>query len=507
MKKKNLLLTAIVIFGLATITMAQVPSYVPTNGLVGWWLFNGNANDLSGNNWNGTVNGATLTSDRFGTANSAFNFNGTTNYIQTNNVGPLNNDSRAISFWAKTDQLYSNDQTEGMDVFCYGTNASGQVFEVSLNHACEGLTVDLNDGVNTKLANTIDNYWHHYVINYNNTNGSNFNAIEYWKDGVILNSVCQSGNLVSINTGSSNNATIGSYFNGAMRFFSGNIDDIGYWNRALTDQEIIALYISCQQPTQPTTACYETATFNTATCQWDVTGSQPEQPNTACYETASFNTNTCQWDVTGSQPEQPNTACYETASFNTANCQWDVTGSPASISQPTNQTVNVNNNAQFLVGSSDPNASYQWQTDLGMGFQNINSVGQYSGTTTNTLSVSNVSMSNNNQPFRCIVSSGLCSDTSDVAVLTVNDNASTDEINQSILFSVFPNPVQSKITVKADKTIIGAVYSIYDNTGKVVLTGKLHSENTSIELGNISDGIYIFNVGEKIKQTFKVIKE
>ena len=48
MKKKNLLMTAIAIFGLATITMAQsVPSYVPTNGLVGWWPFNGNSNDES----------------------------------------------------------------------------------------------------------------------------------------------------------------------------------------------------------------------------------------------------------------------------------------------------------------------------------------------------------------------------------------------------------------------------------------------------------------------------
>jgi hypothetical protein len=75
MKKKNLLLTAIAIFGLATITMAQtIPSYVPTNGLVGWWPFNGNANDESGNGNNGTVNGATLTTDRNGNSNTAYSF-------------------------------------------------------------------------------------------------------------------------------------------------------------------------------------------------------------------------------------------------------------------------------------------------------------------------------------------------------------------------------------------------------------------------------------------------
>jgi hypothetical protein len=33
----------------------SVPSYVPTNGLVGWWGFNGNAQDGSGNGNHGTV--------------------------------------------------------------------------------------------------------------------------------------------------------------------------------------------------------------------------------------------------------------------------------------------------------------------------------------------------------------------------------------------------------------------------------------------------------------------
>jgi len=60
---------------------AQVPSYVPTNGLIGWWPFNGNANDESGNGNNGTVNGAALTADRNGHPNSAYNFNGSSSYI------------------------------------------------------------------------------------------------------------------------------------------------------------------------------------------------------------------------------------------------------------------------------------------------------------------------------------------------------------------------------------------------------------------------------------------
>jgi hypothetical protein len=86
-------------------------------------------------------------------------------------------------------------------------------------------------------------------------------------------------------------------------------------------------------------------------------------------------------------------------------------------------------------------------------------------------------------------------------------NVGLNETSQNNLFSVFPNPAQSLINVKADNKLIGEVYSIYDKTGKVVLTGKLNSDNTTIELGNLSGGIYLFSMGENMKQTFKIIKE
>ena len=89
--------------------------------------------------------------------------------------------------------------------------------------------------------------------------------------------------------------------------------------------------VSGTQPAQPSIACYETASFNTTTCSWDVSGTQPAQPSLACYETASFNSTTCSWDVSGTQPAQPTLACYETASFNTTTCSWDVSGTQLSL--------------------------------------------------------------------------------------------------------------------------------------------------------------------------------
>ena len=72
---KNILLSTLFAL-ITTLGFSQAPSYVPANGLVGWWPFNGNANDESGNGNNGTVSGATLTADRNGVANQAYSFDG-----------------------------------------------------------------------------------------------------------------------------------------------------------------------------------------------------------------------------------------------------------------------------------------------------------------------------------------------------------------------------------------------------------------------------------------------
>jgi len=47
MKNTLLLFLSIFIFS-GQASFSQVPSYVPTNGLVGWWPFNGIANDEIG---------------------------------------------------------------------------------------------------------------------------------------------------------------------------------------------------------------------------------------------------------------------------------------------------------------------------------------------------------------------------------------------------------------------------------------------------------------------------
>lgn len=72
--KKLLLFGAL---ALSINSFAQVPSYVPANGLLAWYPFNGNTLDESFNGNNGTINGGvTLSDDRFANANSAYLFDG-----------------------------------------------------------------------------------------------------------------------------------------------------------------------------------------------------------------------------------------------------------------------------------------------------------------------------------------------------------------------------------------------------------------------------------------------
>lgn len=418
-------MTAIAIFGLATITIAQVPPNVPTNGLVGWWPFNGNANDESGNNRNGVVNpgnNGTLVyvNDRLGNPLSAIEFTSNPGW---NQLGPH------IELINTQNILLNSEFTINYFVSMNSSNQVGEIINKGADNTPGAFRSRIANGT---LQNTI--------TSGGSVNQSNFPS-NTWKMVTVINSTTNQlslfidGTLAQTSSTSPISSLTSNFYFGAMPSggsngsyypFQGKLDDVGFWNRALTQQEITDLYNGCQ---------------------------------------LSVN------------------------------------------SQPTNQTININNNTQFAVSSSDPSTTYQWQTDLGVGFQNLNSVGQYSGTTNDTLTVANVTLSNNNQPFRCIISSGSCTDTSDVAVLTVNNNVGINETSQDKLFSVFPNPAQSIINIKADSKLIGEVYTIYDNTGKVVLSGKLNSQNTTIELGNLSGGIYMLRVGENMKQTFKVIKE
>jgi hypothetical protein len=233
--KNKLLLLAVGLALTTQIIIAQVPSYVPTNGLVGYWGFSGNASDISGNGSNGTVNGALLSSDRFGNATSAYNFNGNSDYIIVQNNLLPNQQSYSINLWTKiqgnqTIDLF-NDRQEPSCFYKYRVlviNGVIQFWKYS------------NSSLEKVIGNTIPlNQWIMITAVFDNTQ----NTINIYSNS-SLNSSSSSSNW----NVSSNATTIGGLrgcgTNGTFNIQNGPIDDVGIWNRALTQDEITNLYYS-----------------------------------------------------------------------------------------------------------------------------------------------------------------------------------------------------------------------------------------------------------------------
>jgi len=82
-----------------------------TGDLVAFYPFNGNANDSSGHNNNGTVYGAALTTDRQGNPNSAYFFDGTSSYILVPNSPSLNfQQAISVNFWMNVGTFFMREQ-------------------------------------------------------------------------------------------------------------------------------------------------------------------------------------------------------------------------------------------------------------------------------------------------------------------------------------------------------------------------------------------------------------
>jgi len=182
------IVTLILSLFLSTLVYSQsVPSYVPTNGLVGWWGFNGNAQDASGNGNHGTVNGATLTTDRFGNQDGAYSFNGQNNRINiTSQIFNLGWQNYTISAWFLTSNLnnannFNNSSIilntvphNGIAISYYGTN---NPFSTSVSNKVSVLGGNgsgwnyFNYGTLVSNNNISAHTWNHILLT---RNGSNF---------------------------------------------------------------------------------------------------------------------------------------------------------------------------------------------------------------------------------------------------------------------------------------------------------------------------------------------
>lgn len=211
-----------------------------TTGLVGYWPFNGNANDESGNGNNGTVNGASLTTDRFGNVNKAYSFDGVNDYIQCLQGGPTGNPSSTVTFWVKTNTSKSG------HIFSYGGNGvSGGDYRILINPyvACtNSIAIDnYNSGIAYSV--TFQNVWDFYTVTYNGNLGNNLSYASIYRNGILLNNPCFNLNNVNTNFLGNYPITFGKYHGTIPTdFLNASLDEIRIYNRVLTQEEITYLY-------------------------------------------------------------------------------------------------------------------------------------------------------------------------------------------------------------------------------------------------------------------------
>ena len=150
------------------------------------------------------------------------------------------------------------------------------------------------------------------------------------------------------------------------------------------------------------------------------------------------------------------------------------------------------NTTSFTNSSSSVNSTLNYSWDFGDGntssIQNPSHTYATNGTYTVTLIASN-----------CIFS--------DTITKTIQIGTNSMEENTNTNFEFYPNPTTNQIIINVEKQLLGSVYIIYDNTGKAILTGKILSEQSVIDLVDLSKGIYLLSIGENLDRTFKVIKE
>lgn len=208
--------------------MAQVPNYVPINGLIGYWPYSGNANDESGGGNDGVVVGASLTTDRFGFANSAYYFDGASSIDvlegfdlseRTTNIWVLNSDVN----W---DWRYALDND-------YSSMTFGMLRVVAAGPVLPNrIRLYQGDGwFENELSN--NETWDMCTIVRDGDSTS------YYVNGTLLGA--QESGISSSPTTSFVGFRVGGRMNNSQ-YWIGKLDDIGIWSRALSPEEISNLY-------------------------------------------------------------------------------------------------------------------------------------------------------------------------------------------------------------------------------------------------------------------------
>ncbi|MCP4607283.1 MAG: LamG domain-containing protein [Planctomycetes bacterium] len=213
--------------------------------LVAQYHFSGNANDTSGNGHNGTVNGATLTADRFGNPNSAYSFDGIDDYVNVAYSSDFQLSAYTVSAWIRPTVDFTSN---------YGAIVTrGEDFtsdEAAFYMGVAPTSSSLDDGVVVVYENNSNNDFRYDTGYYPQTNAWTHLAVT--RSATDDLDIYINGNLYSQWSSTPQPTTdcvqdllIGAYWYSASssnhqlaNFFPGTIDEVMIYNHVLSAGEI-----------------------------------------------------------------------------------------------------------------------------------------------------------------------------------------------------------------------------------------------------------------------------
>lgn len=247
------------------------PSDCDTTGLILCMSMDGNANDSTKYAHHGIIRGATPTNNRFGSSNSAYAFNGISNYINLGNKSLLKPNKATISMWVKPNtpsthgygyafnplMVTGNTNTPGnmCEAYFIGVSSSGN----NKFHASSWNPATSSSGGGPSIQSYSINTWYHLTAIFDNDSVRiyiNGNLDKSYFKGFSTNY----SSLDSIIIGYSGNNTSN------QRWFNGAIDDVKMYNRVLTASEVQSLYtkpFTCTCSSTPPPSDCDTTNLNT----------------------------------------------------------------------------------------------------------------------------------------------------------------------------------------------------------------------------------------------------
>ena len=215
------------------------------NGLVAYYPFNGNANDESVNANHGTVHGATLTTDRFGNSDSAYNFDGINNFISAS-ANDLPTRDRTVSLW-----FYADTDAHPALLGYGGSGSCGTSYFMAMNAPLPIYQNRLYTSSHCDVNNLYYNYpappvgrWYHWVTTISGTEQTMYiDGVKVSTNNNFTSPTYVIGTQLAMGAATSTSG-IAPYLDANVTYFNGKLDDVRIYDRVLTDAEIVALSAS-----------------------------------------------------------------------------------------------------------------------------------------------------------------------------------------------------------------------------------------------------------------------